>query len=153
MPDETAEDIRYGIWDVSDISHTDYYWLPLIFLESFSAPAVVLDIGPYTVQMPLDWSILVCDEELTAIETMPLTSLNDRGFRTAVYNPLTSMVPSTHEVLITDVYAEVKWYVPKLKNANVLVMPLREGPKPPCAMFVKEGGRVPDPLDPALLFE
>lgn len=114
---------------------------------------MVLDIGPYTVQMPLDWSVLVCDEEMTAIETMPLTSLNDRGFRTAVYNPLVSMVPVTHEVSISDVYAEVKWFVPKLKNANVLVMPLRDGPNPPCALFVKEGNRIPDPLDPARLFE
>lgn len=153
VPEETSEDIRYCVWDVTDITHTDFYWLPLIFLESFNAPAVVLEVGPYTIQMPLDWSVMVCDEEFTAFEVMPLTSLNDRGFRTVVFNPLTGMVPSTEEIVITDVYADVKWYFPKLKNGNVLVMPFHEGAQPGCGLFVKEATRVPDPMDPALLFE
>ena len=53
IPNE-VEDIRYCVLDYSDSKNPDYFFIPLIFLESFYAPAVVLKIGEYTVQMPLD---------------------------------------------------------------------------------------------------
>ena len=84
---------------------------------------------------------------------MPLSSLNDRGFHTITFNPLKHMVPMPYEVGISNIYADVKWYFPKLKNGNVLVMPLETGHEPICALFVKEGNKVPDPVDMALLFD
>ena len=153
VPEQLDDDLRFCVWSCADEDNTDFYWLPLIFLESFSAPAVVLEIGEHTVQMPLDWSMLVCDDEFTSLEVMPLTSLNDRGFHTLMFNPLTDMVPTTAEITIVDVYADVKWFFPKLKHGNVLMMPLKPGVAPPCALFVKEGNRIPDPLDVALLFQ
>ena len=146
-------DIRYCVLDCSKQREMDFYWLPLVFLESFNAPAVVLDVGPYQVHMPLDWSILVCDDTYSDLEVMPLTQLNDRGFHAIVFNPLEHMVPQTFEVNISNIYADVKWYFPKLKNGNVLTMPLETGAKPHCSLFVKEGNKVPDPLDMAILFD
>ena len=145
--------MRYCVLDCSDPKDIDFYWLPLIFLESFNAPAVVLNIGPYQIKMPLDWSILVCDDNYSDMEVMPLTQLNDRGFHAITFNPLEHMVPLSYEVTITNIYADVKWYFPKLKNGNVLTMPLEMEETPACALFVKEGNRVPDPLDMALLFD
>ena len=152
IPDE-VDDVRYCVLDCSNQRETDFYWLPLIFLESFNAPAVVLDIGPYQVQMPLDWSILVCDDNYSDMEVMPLTQLNDRGFHAITFNPLEHMVPVSYEINISNIYADVKWYFPKLKNGNVLTMPLTIGASPICSLFVKEGNKVPDPLDMALLFD
>lgn len=43
IPDE-VDDVRYCVLDCSSQRETDFYWLPLIFLESFNAPAVVLDM-------------------------------------------------------------------------------------------------------------
>lgn len=143
IPNE-IEDIRFAVFDYSDIKNPDYFFIPLIFLESFYAPAVVLNIGEYVIQMPLDWSILVCDSDYSDLEIMPLTSLNDRGFHTMVFNPLRHMVPTPQEVNITNVYAEVKWFFPKLKNANILVVPLEDKPHPNCALFVKEVNKLPD---------
>lgn len=153
IPDTTEDDIRYCVWDCSNIKYTDFYWLPLIFLESFSAPAVVLQVGNNTIQMPLDWSIMVCDEHMSSLEVMPLVDLNDRGFHTILFNPLSNNIPKTEEVVITDVYADVKWYFPKLKNSNLLVHPLDSKNNPWCSLFVKEGNKVPDPIDVGLLFE
>ena len=34
----------------------------------------------------MDWSIAITDEDLTGIEVLPLTSLNNRGFLTATLN-------------------------------------------------------------------
>jgi len=152
IPDK-VEDIRYCVLDCSNSADMDFYWLPLIFLESFNAPAVVLDIGPYQLQMPLDWSILVCDDNYSDMEVMPLTQLNDRGFHAITFNPLEHMVPVSYEINISNIYADVKWFFPKLKNGNVLTMPLAQGVTPVCSLFVKEGNKVPDPLDMAILFD
>jgi hypothetical protein len=63
------------------------------------------------------------------------------------------MVPQTFEVNITNIYADVKWIFQKLKKGNVLTMPLEPGAIPHCSLFVKEGNKVPDPLDMAILFD
>lgn len=152
IPNE-IEDIRYAVLDYSDPKNPDYFFIPLIFLESFYAPAVVLTIGRYTVQMPLDWSMLVCDEDYSDLEIMPLTSLNDRGFHTMAFNPLRHMFPRPQEISITNVYAEVKWFFPKLKYGNILVVPLEDKPIPDCALFVKDANKLPDIIDIGALFE
>ena len=152
IPDEIS-DLRYCVLDYSDPKNADYYFIPLIFLESFYAPAVVLSIGDYTIQMPLDWSILVCDDDYSDLEVMPLTSLNDRGFHTMVFNPLRHMVPRPKEINITNVYSEIKWFFPKLKNGNILVVPLEDKPYPNCALFVKEASKLSDVIDIGVLFE
>lgn len=150
---EEVEDIRYCVLDCSDKTFIDYFFLPLIFLESFYAPAVVLEIGRHTIKMPIDWSIVVCDEMYSDLEVIELSKLNDRGFHSPVFNPLAHMVPLSSEVSIVNVYADVKWFFPKLKNGNVLVVPLEPGPKPECALFVKELNKIPTPIDAALLFQ
>jgi hypothetical protein len=152
VPNE-IEDIRYCVLDYSDPKNPDYFFIPLIFLESFFAPAVVLKIGEFTVQMPLDWSILVCDDSYSDMELMPLTSLNDRGFHTLAFNPLKHMVPRPQEISITNVYSEVKWYFPKLKNGNILVVPVEDKPCPACVLFVKEVNKLPDVIGIGSLFE
>ena len=57
VPDE-IDDLRYCVFDTSDPEYKDYFFLPLIFLESFHAPAICLQIGEFQLQMPMDWSIL-----------------------------------------------------------------------------------------------
>lgn len=152
IPDE-VEDIRYCVMDCSDKLDIDFFFLPLIFLESFYAPAVVLELGKYTVKMPIDWSIVVCDESYTSLEVIELSKLNDRGFHSPIFNPLKHMVPLSEEINIINVYADVKWYFPKLKNGNVLVVPLDDSPTPDCALFVKEFNKIPTPMDVAELFQ
>jgi len=84
---------------------------------------------------------------------MPLTSLNDRGFHTMVYNPLRHMVPKPHEVNIINVYSEVKWFFPKLKTGNILVVPVEDGDRPNCILLVKDTAKLPDIIDIGILFE
>lgn len=152
IPDE-VEDIRYCVYDCSDKDNSDFFFYPLIFLESFNAPAVVLDIAGKRVKMPLDWSIVVCDDTYSDIEIVPLTSLNDRGFHTLAYNPLKHMVPSPAEVNIVDIYADVKWFFPKIKNGALLAVPIEEGSEPMCSLFVKEHTKIPSTLQISDLFE
>jgi hypothetical protein len=111
-----------------------------------------LGIGDYKINVPLDWSILACDEDYTSLEIIPLTSLNDRGFHTILFNPLKHFFPETKEIEILNVYADVKWFFPKLKSGYVLAMPVESGNTPKCALFVKDASKIPSPLDVAELF-
>jgi hypothetical protein len=61
LPDELDEDVRFSVLDNSDPKDPDFFFVPLIFLESFSAPAIVLEINGHEVMMPVDWHIAVGD--------------------------------------------------------------------------------------------
>lgn len=147
LPDEVDEDLRFSVMDNSDPQNPDYFYIPLIFLESFTAPAAVLKVGPYTVNMPLDWCTIVGDPEGPDMEIIPLTSLNDRGFRTFIFNPLSSFRPEFYDIDIIDVYQDVKWYFPKMKPGQLLCTPLNNELQPPCAYFVKEVSRQSELVD------
>ena len=104
VPDQ-VNDLRYCILDVSDPEFYDYYWLELIFLESFSSPAVVMEINGNEVMMPVDWHLAVGDRNTgNDLEVLPLTSLNDRGFDAFLFNPLKSYQADYSEVKIINFY-------------------------------------------------
>jgi hypothetical protein len=140
LPEE-IDDLRFAILDNSTPSNVDYHFIPLIFLETFNSPALVLKIGQHKIKMPLDWQILIGESEHGDLETLPLTSLNDRGFSAFQYNPLSSFSPTFLPVEILDIYNDVTWYAPRLRNGQFLCVPLSEDPKPQCVYFVKEISR------------
>ena len=146
VPDE-IEDIRYCVLDYSDKNNPDYFFMPLVFLEIFNAPAAVLKIGNSTFKMPIDWSVIICDKEVGEPEIIPITSLNDRGFTAFTVNPISSYMPEYEQISITNIYSEVKWHFPKLKNGQILAVPLDDEDESKCAFFVKETSKVPDVLD------
>lgn len=147
LPDEIDEDFRYSVLDNSDPHNPDYFFLPLIFLESFTGPAAVLKVGPYELTMPLDWCCIVGDPTGPEMEVLPLTSLNDRGFKTFCFNPINSFRPEFHEIDIINIYPDVKWYFPKMKPGQLLTTPLTGGDEPMCAYFVKEVSRQSEIVD------
>ncbi len=140
LPEE-VDDMRFAILDNSDPTNPDYHYIPLIFLESFTAPALVLRIGEHVIRMPMDWQVLIGEPDLGDLEVLALTSINDRGFRVFEFNPLTSYRPSFPEIEILDVYHEVTWYAPKLKNGQLLTVPVHDGTQPACIYFVKDISR------------
>lgn len=139
---EEVDDLRFCVLDNSDPKNPDYFYIPLIFLESFNSPALVLKIGEHTIKMPVDWQILIGEPDLGDLEVIPLTSINDRGFSVFAFNPISSFRPEFHPVEIVDIYQDVKWYFPKLKSGQLLAVPLESGKeKPMCVFFVKDIGR------------
>jgi hypothetical protein len=139
LPDEVDENTRFAVLDNSTPSDPDFFFMPLIFLESFNAPAMVLRIGDDEIAMPIDWCIAVGDSTSACdIEILPLTSLNDRGFEALCFNPLSSFRVEFKKIEIVNFYNDVKWYFPKMKNGQLLATPTHGGEKPNCAYFVKE---------------
>lgn len=146
LPEE-VDDLRFAILDNSTPSAVDYHYIPLIFLESFNSPALVLRIGDCVIKMPVDWQILIGEPELGDLETIPLTSVNDRGFKAFEFNPLSSFRPTFEEIEILDIYHDVTWYAPRLKNGQFLCVPIEKGAKPRCVYFVKEVSRACEIVD------
>lgn len=151
LPEE-IDDMRFAILDNSNTNNVDYYFIPLIFLESFNSPALVLKIGDKTIKMPVDWQILIGEKDHGDLETIPLTSLNDRGFSAFQFNPLSSFNPNFLPIEIIDIFSDVTWYAPRLRNGQFLAVPIEEGPKPRCIYFVKEISRNCEIVDYSQVF-
>lgn len=144
---EVVDDLRFSVLDYSNPKYIDYYFIPLMFLESFYSPSAVLKVGKYTVNVPLDWSIVICDPFVGEPEVMSLMSLNDRGYTAFATNPISGFTPEYLDVSITNIYNDVKWYAPKLKFGHLISIPLHDGENPPCILMVKETSKIPEVLD------
>jgi hypothetical protein len=147
IPEWVDENLRFAVLDNSDPNEPDFFYIPLIFLESFNAPAAVLQIGNQRIKMPLDWKMLIGEAGQSEMHVLPITSLNDRGFDAFTFNPLSSPKPDFYPIDVVDIYTEVKWYFPKIKSGQMLAVPLNNGPKPICAYFVKDISRQCEQVD------
>jgi hypothetical protein len=148
LPDQIEDDVRFAVLDNSDPKEPDFFFVPLIFLESFSAPAMVLEINGHEITMPVDWHIAVGDSESGCdLEILPLTSINDRGFEAFLFNPLSGYKMEFGTINIVNFYTDVKWYFPKVKNGQLLTVPITNGSKPQCAFFVKDISRQCEVID------
>jgi len=135
---EQVEDLRFCILDNSNYKEPDFFFIPLIFLESFNSPALVLEIGPNRITMPVDWHILIGEPDQGDLEVVPLTAVNDRGFNAFTFNPLSSFRPEFQKIEVVDIYQDMKWFVPKLKPNQLLTVPLSHNEKPQCVYFVRD---------------
>ena len=148
LPDEVDDTMRFSVLDNSNPQDPDFFFVPLIFLESFNSPAAVISINRYELTMPLDWCIAVgCKEAGSDLEVLPLTSLNERGFEAYLFNPLSSYQPGFGKIEIVNFYNDVKWFFPKMKNGQLLSVPISDGDDPLCAFFVKDISRQCEVID------
>jgi hypothetical protein len=153
IPEELDDDIRFAILDNNNLDEPDFYFVPLIIMESFNSPAVVLDIAGRQISMPIDnissnWSILIgCSEGTGQLEIIPLTSLNDRGFEAFIFNPINGFRPEYGTIEIVNIYNDVKWYFPRIKNNQLLAVPIENKPNPLCAFFGKDIGKNYETID------
>ena len=144
---ENVDDMRFCVLDNSNPQDPDYYFIPMIFLESFNDPALVMKIGNRIIRMPYNWQILIGESEFGDLELIPLTGINDRDFNAFTCNPLAESMPRFEPIEIVDVYQDVKWFFPKLKPGQLLAVPLSTGPKASCAFFVREISRTSEIVD------
>jgi len=148
IPNELEEEVRFAVLDNSDPKNPDFFFVPMIFLESFSAPAMVMEINGKEITMPVDWHVAVGDSwSGDDLEVLPLTSINDRGFEAFLFNPLTSYKFDFGEIKITNFYSDVKWYFPKVKNGQLLAVPISDEDKSLCAYFIKDISRQSEIID------
>ena len=136
LPDELEEDIRFAVLDNSDPKDPDFFFIPLIFLESFNAPAMVLEIAGKEIMMPLDWSIAVGDSTSgNDLEVLPLTSINNRGFEAFLFNPI-----SSYKIDYGEIKGIINMYVTLEKTENSSEVTVE-------SLFVKAGKKLLKPIN------
>lgn len=147
MPDEVEDDLRFAIFDNSNPLNADYFFIPLVFIEIFNSPAIVLEIQNKLIRLPIDWKILTGEKEYGDLEMINLSSLNMRGFSAFSFNPLSSYRPDFYSIKIIDVYNDVKWFFPRLKPGQLLAIPIETGPNPRCIYCAKEINKQSEIID------
>ena len=55
--------------------------------------------------------------------------------------------PKFGKIETVNFYNDVKWYVPKMKNGQLLSVPVTTGKEPLCAFFVKDISRQCEVID------
>lgn len=136
---ELIDDVHFSILDNSVPDSPDFFFEPLIFLETFNSPAVVLKINGIDITIPSDWKIVIGDSSTgNDLEIMPVTSIYKREFEAFVYNPLSSFRPDFGLTEFSNIFYDIKWYCPKLKNNQLLTVPLDNTPQPRCVFFGRD---------------
>lgn len=137
LPDQ-VDDLRYAVLDNSDPADPDYYFNSLIFLESFLAPALLLQVAQHQLTVPINWHVLIGEPDHGELELVPLTSISDRGFSCFAFNPLSSFRPEFLSVDVRDVYTDTRWHAPKMRTGQLLCVPVADGAKPTCIYLARE---------------
>lgn len=160
IPDQLEDDVRYSVLDLSDPKNYDFYFMPLVYLESFNAPALVLQINDSYIKVPCiespnDWKLLIGDSEMGVIEAISVEDLNSSNhmFTAFSFNPVSSFSFEFPKVRIIDAFADMKWYMPTLPPNYILTVPLKSGSKPQC-VFLATGatGRKLESIDVGDIF-
>lgn len=153
IPDK-IEDLSFCILDYSNQANIDYYFYPLIYMETFYADALSIRIGKHIIQMPLSWSIVIGDKNTGEMEILEFKDIRSRPLNAFTFNPLSDFMPSFPDIEVVDYFSDIKFYFPKLKTGHLLAVPLydryvskKDEKGPPCALFVRETNKLPDVLD------
>lgn len=152
IPNIIEDDLRFCVLDYSNQADVDFMFPPVVFLDQFSRPAADLAIGDFHVQVPLDWSIVIADKHMGALEIIDIKHINDRDFQVFCFNPISGYMPSFPNIEIANIFPDVSWSIPKLSNGHLLAVPLNNGPAPLCALFVKDTNKLPEALDITKIF-
>ncbi len=151
LPDQIDE-LHYCVLDYSNHNDVDFYFIPLIFNERYPAPVADLQIGPFRIQLPLDWGIIIADKNFGNMEVIHLHKLDGRDFDAFLYDPIAGFMPRFEEISIQNIFPDVTWYLPKLKYGHLLAVPLTMEKNSPCIFITRDTNRLPDVLDITKIF-
>ena len=130
-------DIRYSVFDYSTPKDDpDYYFKPLVFLESFNDCALEFVLGTTKMQLPKDWAILTVDPDIGEVEVIPIEEINNRNFSAFTFNPITGYYPKFLPIKLNDIFLDVRWVFPRLEAHNFLVAPISNEPNPDCIFLI-----------------
>ena len=116
---------KYCILDLSDSADIDYKFASALLFSEYEYPATELKIGPYTLEVPMNWRILTGDKIFGELEIVDIDELINFEYQAFVFNPLRSYKPKFMPISVSNSYTSMtNWYVPKLQKKHVMGVPL-----------------------------
>ena len=143
---DTVPEEMYCALDLSDISNSDYYFFNILNTVSFSAMSAELEIGEYTLTVPINWQILLGDEESGMMEMSTIEDLMSlKEPHAYIINPIKSMFAKYLPVKVKSIFTiNARWQIPMLNKKHLLAVPVRNKENPLCAFFADENDKIPD---------
>lgn len=150
-------EIYYAVLDFSKPKTPDYFFKPVVFIDTFTAPSAELKIGPYTTMIPFKWSIIVVYADQA--ELVPIEDIVSKSHDAFLINPITAYMPSRMSVRYRGTY-ETSWTYPTLAKTELLVIPVadqvdRDGEsrrRGPLCIVAGERAKIPDAMDLSALW-
>lgn len=140
-------EIMFCVIDYTNPKTADYIFYPLMFLETFTAPSMELLINGNSISVPMDWSIVIGDKHSGELEVFQIKKLIDRSFQAFSINPISGFMPNFLDIEIVNIFPDMKWQVPKLRNGHFLTVPIEIKEKPMCVFITSPTVKVPEILD------
>ena len=148
LPDTLDEEIMFSILDNSDTTYPDFFFEPLLFLETFNSPAAVLALGSQEIVIPLNWKIVIGDSVTgNDLEVLPITSVYKREFEAFLYNPINGFRPHFEYIELINIYNDIKWYFPKIKNNQILSFPVSDTKEPLCIFITSDISKLSEKIN------
>lgn len=143
---EYAPDELYCALNLSNITDSDYFFYNILNTVTFTSMTAELQIGDIIIQVPINWQILLGDEDTGMMEMSSIEDLlSIQDPHAFVYNPLSSLYPKFLPVVIKQIFTiNIKWQMPMLSKSHLLAVPLENIEKPLCAFFADENDKFPD---------
>ena len=145
-----SEMVDFWYLHYSDKENTDFYTQPLQFAETFNDVCIVLDVAGRTVQLPMEWSIIIADSEQGTCEVLQpkMPGFSEKNFRALSFNPNTSFMFDFLPIRVQYALPDVMWMVPKLRFGHFLCMPIEEKENPKCVYIThRKNCKIPDVLN------
>jgi len=108
---------------VLDLQIMDYTLAQLMVLEEIIAPTVELDIRGFKFLLPLNWNILVVDQETQQIDIVVLKKVAGRDFTAFIYGPDKSRHESSR-ISVTNFYPNHHNVGPSLMKNQMMCHPI-----------------------------
>lgn len=126
QPTSKLIDSKMCVFDYADKDDMDFYFKKITTYILYRYPTVELGIGDkYTIEIPLNWRILITNDNDYLCQLVPVEELLHFDHQTAVFNPYYVGIPKILNIKINNINQNaVEHFVPKLPKKNLLVMPL-----------------------------
>lgn len=126
QPTNKLIDSKMCVFDYSTREDMDFYFKKVTTYIMYRYPTVELSVGEkYTIEIPLNWRVLVTNDNDYLCQLVPVEELLHFGHQVAVFNPYHIGVPKIMDIRIRSVnQTAIEHFVPKLPKKNLLVMPV-----------------------------
>lgn len=153
-----AEKVYYGVLDFTRPKSPDYHFNPLVFVDTYQAPAVVLEVGNYTVVLPFKWSILITYADQA--EVVPIKELPGKEYDAFCLNPISGYMPRMLPIRLVNIHNNASWTSPPMDRNKMLVVPIgferdsegNQRDQPLCMIVGEQKVRAPDTIDMSTLW-
>jgi hypothetical protein len=108
---------------ILDLNILDFTLSPLLTLEEIVSPAMTIVVAGFEFTVPANWSILIYDEDTTALDVVEVSNLAGRNFTAFVYGHDMSR-PFPGPITVIDYTPQFKSISPVLNKNQMLCHPI-----------------------------